>query len=213
MESHDRVPEADQTAASSAPDGGAGGANATTRRHEVAEFALLGLLRAGPCHGYRLAAAFAPRGWLRPILRLKMSQMYAYLHKLERQGWLCAALEVDETPRPRRVFALTPQGEHAYDAWAAQPVDATRDIRLEFLVKLAFAIELDRVTGTDLVDRQLAAIDSWLARLRAQAERARDAEPLSTRRLIMGYRIRQSEGVLAWLAELRAQLEPAGSPA
>jgi DNA-binding PadR family transcriptional regulator len=176
-------------------------------RHEVAEYALLGLLRAGACHGYRLAAAFAPQGWLRPILRLKMSQMYAYLHKLERQGWLRATLERDETTRPRRVFALTPQGERVYDTWASQPVGATRDIRLELLVKLAFAIERDPALAADLVARQREASVRWLARLRAQDGSGADA--ISMRSLIVGYRIRQSEAVLAWLDTLSRQLSTA----
>lgn len=193
----------------------------TARRHEVAEYALLGLLRGGACHGYRLAAAFAPQGWLRPILRLKMSQMYAYLHKLERQGWLRATLERDETPRPRRVFALTPQGERVYDAWASQPVGATRDIRLEFLVKLAFAIERDPALAGNLVARQREATERWLARLRAQSAESANAGAISTRSLILGYRIRQSEAVLAWLDPLSRQLSqqpgassptPSGSP-
>lgn len=182
-------------------------------RHDVAEYALLGLLRAGACHGYPLAAAFAPQGWLRPILRLKMSQMYAYLHKLERQGWLRATLEHDEAPRPRRVFALTPQGEQVFDHWATQPVGATRDIRLEFLVKLAFAIERDPASAVALVARQREASSGWLARLRAQNGASDGTGPISTRGLIVGYRIRQSEAVLAWLDALRQQLNASGPTA
>lgn len=202
MNSHDLVDAPDWPEDAIPP--GMARAGGAAPRHEVAEYALLGLLRTGACHGYRLAAAFAPQGWLRPILRLKMSQMYAYLHKLERQGWLCATLERDETPRPRRVFALTPQGERVYDAWASQPVGATRDIRLEFLVKLAFAIERDPSLAADLVARQREAIARWLARLRAQD--GAGAGTISTRSLIVGYRIHQSEAVLAWLDALSQQL-------
>lgn len=171
-------------------------------RHEVAEYALLGLLREGPSHGYRLAAAFAPDGRLGPVLRLKMSQMYAYLHKLERQGWLTAR-DVPGAARPRRVFALTPAGEHAFDDWLTQPVEATRDVRLDFLVKLAFALERDPKSAAELVQRQRAATSERLARLRTQAVGAA-GERYDLRALVLGHRIRQTEATLAWLEALAA---------
>jgi DNA-binding PadR family transcriptional regulator len=137
---------------------------------EVAEYALLGLLREGPQHGYRLAAAFAPDGRLAIALRLKMSQMYAYLRKLERQGLLLAHDEPGESAhRTRRVFALTPAGERTFDAWLAEPVEATRDLRLAFLVKLAFTLD-DPVAALALLDRQRGATASLLARLRGRDE-------------------------------------------
>ncbi|MGH2517793.1 MAG: PadR family transcriptional regulator [Ktedonobacterales bacterium] len=179
--------------------------------HDAAEYALLGLLREGPCHGYRLAAAFAPDGHLGPILRLKMSQMYAYLHKLERLGWLMPRDEsaVGAPPaapaRPRRVFALTLDGERAFDRWLAEPVAATRDIRLDFLLKLAFAIERDRAFAAALVARQRTASAARLERLRAQVAATRD-DPLSLRRLALGHRISQTEATLTWLDELAGDL-------
>ena len=199
--------------------------------HTAAEYALLGLLREGACHGYRLAAAFAPEGRLGLIVRLKMSQMYAYLHKLERKGWLAA---YDETPgalRPRRVFALTPAGEAAYDAWLAAPVGATRAVRLDFMVKLAFTMAQDRAAARALIERQRASTSAWLDQLRARqvsppaqparrpllqrppageanepvdrpaAEQVADLGPL-----VLRHRIRQSEATLAWLDEVRAAL-------
>lgn len=174
-------------------------------RHEVAEYALLGLLREGPCHGYRLAAAFAPDGRLGPMLRLKMSQMYAYLHKLERQGWLTAE-DIPGAARPRRVFALTPTGERAFDDWLTQPVEATRDVRLDFLVKLAFAIERDAAAAAELVRRQRDATTARLSRLRTQAAGIA-GERYDLRGLVLGHRIRQTEATLAWLNELAGGMQ------
>ncbi|HLJ81997.1 MAG TPA: PadR family transcriptional regulator [Ktedonobacterales bacterium] len=173
--------------------------------HDAAEYALLGLLREGPCHGYRLAAAFAPDGHLGPILRLKMSQMYAYLHKLERLGWLVPRDESAGAARPRRVFALTSDGERAFDRWLAEPVAATRDIRLDFLLKLAFAIERNRAFAADLVARQRAATAARLERLRAQDAATRD-DALSLRRLAFDHRVHQTEATLAWLDGLAHEL-------
>ncbi len=201
-------------------------AHGPTRAHEAAEYALLGLLRDGPGHGYRLAAAFAPTGWLGLILRLKMSQMYAYLNKLERQGWLVVTDDAVEAPgaRPsrhmRRVFTLTPAGERAFDTWLSTPVTPTREVRLTFLLKLAFALP-DRALARDLVARQRETTATWLGRLRAREAqlRARSAANASSNAsndetlvglLTLRQRIRLSEASLAWLDETAATLAVSG---
>jgi DNA-binding PadR family transcriptional regulator len=180
---------------------------AREERREVAEYALLGLLREGPRHGYRLAVAFGPDGRLGIALRLKMSQMYAYLRKLERQGLLLAHDESDAASHhARRVFALTAEGERTFDAWLAAPVEATREVRLAFLLKLAFTLD-DPPVALALLDRQRAATATWLARQRAHAAQATDAdERLTLTRLTLRHRILLSQATLAWLDETGALL-------
>lgn len=182
-------------------------------RREAPEYALLGLLRDGPRHGYRLAADFTPEGRLGIALRLKMSQMYAYLRKLERQGLLLAHDEMDDrSHRARRVFALTPEGARVFDAWLAAPVEATREVRLTFLLKLAFTLD-DPKAALALIARQREATAAWLAAQRAREARLPGAtsmntttEPLSLARLTLRQRILLSEATLAWLDESEASL-------
>jgi DNA-binding PadR family transcriptional regulator len=183
---------------------------AQEERREVAEYALLGLLREGPRHGYRLAAAFEPEGRLGIALRLKMSQMYAYLRKLERQGLLLAHDETDAAShRARRVFALTAAGERTFDAWLGAPVEATREVRLAFLLKLAFTLD-DPPGALALLNRQRAATAAWLARQRSRAARATEAdERLTLTGLTLRHRILLSEATLAWLDETGALLRAA----
>ena len=176
------------------------------RRHEVAEYALLGLLRDGPAHGYRLAAAFQPRGWLGQILRLKMSLMYAYLHKLERQGWVAARGVSEDVGRPRRDFAITPEGKTAFDRWVAEPVGATREVRLDFMVKLAFAIERDPGLAASLVARQVQEAGARLEGLRAQLAALDATERDSMVSLVLSHRACLTEATLTWLAEVRDRL-------
>jgi DNA-binding PadR family transcriptional regulator len=188
-------------------------------RHEVAEYALLGLLREGPRHGYRLAAEFAAGGRLSVALRLKMGQMYAYLHKLERQGLLVAHDEPGAAARrTRRVFALTPAGEEAFDAWLAAPVEATREVRLAFLLKLAFTLD-DPPAALALLDRQRAATAEWLERLRAretQVAGGRSPKGLAQSalgHLALRHRILLTEAALAWLGETRTEVAARASRA
>lgn len=177
---------------------------------EPPEYALLGLLREGPQHGYRLAAAFGPEGRLGIALRLKMSQMYAYLRKLERQGLLLAHDEMDDrSHRARRVFALTPAGARVFDAWLAAPVEATREVRLTFLLKLAFTLD-DPQAALALIARQREATAARLAALRGREARLPDhsaaGDALSLSRLTLRHRILLSEATLAWLDESAASL-------
>jgi len=175
-------------------------------RREVAEYALLGLLREGPQHGYRLAQAFTPDGRLGIALRLKMSQMYAYLRKLERQGLLVAHEEIDAgSHRARRVFALTPEGERVFDDWLAEPVEATREVRLAFLLKLAFTLD-DPAAALALTERQREATAAWVERQRVRAERAPAQAPRSIAQLTLRHRVLLSEATLRWLDETEAQL-------
>ena len=186
-----------------------------TDGHEVAEYALLGLLREGPRHGYRLAAEFSPNGRLGIILRLKMGQMYAYLRKLERQRLLMAHDEPGQMAgRTRRVFAWTPTGQRAFEAWLAAPVEATRDLRLGFLIKLAFTLE-DPPTALALLDSQRAATTAWLARLRAHGlDLGSEVTTQATLRwLAQRRRVLQTEAALTWLEETRALLVPSASAA
>lgn len=176
------------------------------RHHEVAEYALLGLLRDGPAHGYRLAAAFEPHGRLGQILRLKMSLMYAYLHKLERQGWVAARTKSGDGGHMRRDFAITPAGEAAFDRWVAEPVGSTREVRLDFMVKLAFAIERDPGLAASLVARQTQAAGTRLDRLRAQLAGLTPPERDGMVGLVLSHRARQTEATLSWLAEARERL-------
>lgn len=179
--------------------------DALGERRETPEFALLGLLREGPQHGYRLAAAFAPDGRLGIALRLKMSQMYAYLRKLERQGLLVAHDEMDDrSHRARRVFTLTPDGARVFDAWLAAPVEATREVRLAFLLKLAFTLD-DPETALALIARQRAATAASLDLLRARLAGLPD-DTRSIAHLTLRHRILLSEATLVWLDESAASL-------
>jgi len=54
---------------------------------EPAEYAILGLLHSQPMHGYELFQEFK-NSTLEEIVHLEMSQMYAFLKKLERLEYI-----------------------------------------------------------------------------------------------------------------------------
>src|SRR6266699_1435012 len=73
---------------------------------EPAEYAMLGLLEDRPMHGYEMFQQFES-GTLRQIIHLEMSQMYAYLKKLERLEYIEAQVEPQGARPPRRIFHIT----------------------------------------------------------------------------------------------------------
>ena len=64
---------------------------------EPAEYAILGLLDGQPMYGYEMFQQFQG-GTLRQIVHLEMSQMYAFLKKLERLEYIEAELETSRYP-------------------------------------------------------------------------------------------------------------------
>ncbi len=163
---------------------------------EPAEYALLGLLWNGPQHGYELTRAFAPDQELGAICRLEQSQLYAFLKKLERLGYLSATQEMQEGRPPRRILALTPAGQAEFRQWVESPVHKPREVRLQFLLKLYFARQFGEETIARLITAQIAACEQFIRKVQ-------ETPAQGFRAIIQQARIRQIEATIAWLRELR----------
>src|SRR5690606_39990016 len=72
------------------------------------------------------------------IIQLETGMLYHHLKKLDRYGMITTHVE-HQTDRPdRQVHTLTAAGQRQLDHWLREPVRATRDIRLDFLLQLFF---------------------------------------------------------------------------
>ncbi len=172
-----------------------------------AAYALLGLLVGGVAHGYDLHRPFAAGGALREVCRLPLNQHYALLKQLLARGLVEATgVESSGATPPRRRLAITAAGQAVLTGWLAGPVPHTRDVRLEFLLKLYFAERLAPAGVPALLAAQVAVTRDSLARLdRAWAELA-DLPSGDFQCLVVDMRLRQNRAVLAWLEDtLRAQ--------
>lgn len=177
------------------------------QRELPAEHALLGLLSlaGGTAHGYDLARQFRPDQPLGEVIRLEPAMLYKHLKKLARLGWLTMTTE-DQAPRPpRQICHLTGSGDAELRRWLGEPVARTREIRLEFLVKLYFAMHLEPDLAQRLVDEQqvvmLQLADS-LTEQRAALQVPVDASPgddLFFQDLVLALRLRQTHAAAEWL--------------
>jgi len=173
----------------------------------AAEHAILGLLalsESGMGHGYDLARQFSPEAPLGNVVRLEPGMVYHHLKKLERLGWVTVVPEMGPGRPARRVFALSSSGRAELRRWLAEPVARTREIRLDFLVKLYLALLLDPTLAVRLVDeqRQLCArlVESLSnRRQRAQLEEKRTADSADFGDMVLDMRLAQTQAALAWL--------------
>jgi PadR family transcriptional regulator AphA len=173
----------------------------------AAEHAILGLLalsESGTGHGYDLARQFSPEAPLGNVVRLEPGMVYHHLKKLERLGWVTVVPETGPGRPARRLFALSSTGRSELRRWLSEPVARTREIRLDFLVKLYLALLLDPALAVRLVDEQrhLCArlVESLSNRLRmAQVEDDRSANTANFGDMVLDMRLAQTRAALAWL--------------
>jgi DNA-binding PadR family transcriptional regulator len=168
---------------------------------EPARFALLGLLVAGPRHGYHLARSFAAGSALNEIVHLSLSHLYALLGRLERDGLVRGHREESESGAypPRRVYELTESGRAAVLRWIDQPVEHPREMRIDFPLKLYIARQLDPERAQALVERQRALFSSYVDRLQREPPPKYEGEDSQFITLLREGRIGRLRAALSWL--------------
>jgi PadR family transcriptional regulator, regulatory protein AphA len=180
-----------------------------------AEHALLGLLamrESGTGHGYELARSFGPDAPLGRVIRIEPGMVYHHLKKLERLGWVVVLPDAAPERPARRPFALSPAGREELLRWLAEPVAHTREIRLEFLVKLYLALVLDLTVATRLIDEQREMCSRLIESLSEQRQRGRgsgqvDAGAMRFGEMVLDMRLAQTEAALAWLDRVRREAD------
>ena len=172
---------------------------------EPAEYAILGLLEEVPMHGYELYQRFQNRP-LEQVVHIEMSQLYAFLKKLERLA-LIEGCQSQQGARPqRKVYHLTPAGRATLQEWLTTPVERPRDIRIFFLLKLYF---LQRLLPADLarvIADEIATCQRFLITLEAQRHGPSTIHDRAAfDQVVLQSRIYQTRALLAWLHELQTE--------
>jgi len=176
---------------------------------EPAEYAILGLLDGQPMYGYEMFQQFQG-GTLRQIVHLEMSQMYAFLKKLERLEYIEAELEPQGIRPPRRIFHLTETGRSEFHAWLTIPVERPREIRVFFLLKLYFVRQIIPDQTARLIDREIIACRKFLDHLESQRlPDAGTSDSAFLDHVVLRSRIHQTRALLDWLCELQSDFEKA----
>jgi PadR family transcriptional regulator AphA len=123
----------------------------------LAERIVLAVLDEAPAHGFAVAALTARDGELGRVWHIPRPVVYRALGRL-REGGLIDAGDAESGPGPQRTpYSITAAGRDEARRWLAAPVAHVRDLRSEFLLKLAL---LDRrgAEPAELVAAQRAAL-------------------------------------------------------
>jgi PadR family transcriptional regulator AphA len=158
-----------------------------------AEYAVLGALSLGPAHGYDLYQYLADN--LGSIWTLGLSQVYALLSRLEREGLIIHERHEQEKRPDRKIFTLTLEGRKIFKDWVRQPVLHVRDLRLEFLCKLHFARVLGRGADSRLINAQMAVLTETSRRIQAKIKSGKTSIEQQT----LEFRQVQTQAAIAWL--------------
>lgn len=166
-------------------------------RYPLANVAL-GLLAAGPKHGYGLYRDFEE--YFGSIWKAGQTKFYVALSSLQDEGYLDAELEPQENRPARKVYHLTEKGRQEFLKWLHEPVYSMRAMRVEFIAKLRFFDLLGEPGAEELIDEEIALfgemLDEW------EAEEPTD--PFYN--LVNGYRIRQARAIVEWLEAVKQNL-------
>ena len=173
---------------------------------EPAEYSILGLLKSQPMYGYEMFQQFEG-GTLGQIIRLEMSQMYAFLKKLEKMGYIETKMEIQGSRPPRKIHSLTPIGDSILLTWLTQPVEKPRDIRLVFLLKLYFTRKFLPQQMESLINQEILACQQFLTHLETKRLSIGAAEDeVFFDHIVLRSRVHQTHALLEWLHELQAEL-------
>lgn len=161
------------------------------------EYALLGFVYEQPTHGYEIYQQLSDPQGLWQVWRMKQSQLYALLTKLEDEGYLVTTLQPQEARPPRKIYSLTAVGHAAFEQWLITPVTHGRQMRLEFLAKLYFAYRQGATVVQPLLEQQIRACRRWLAEVQTEATTPQTADPFAY--AVQQFRVTQIESFLTWL--------------
>ena len=177
------------------------------KRHDVLEFAVLGVLTDSPLHGYELRKRLS--AVLGPFRALSYGSLYPCLRRLQAKGMIA---EVDVTPatessapplaarRARVVYAITGDGKELFATWANQPgPEAWEDEG--FAAHLAFFSRTEARVRLRILEGRRSRLEERVDALRDSLARSRERVDAYTLQL-QQHGLDGAEREVRWLNEL-----------
>lgn len=131
----------------------------------ITELAVLGVLAEEPSHGFAISKALAAGTEVGRILTVRRPLVYRALDRLVELG-LAEPIHTEpgESGPQRVIHRITRRGRARLRRWLSEPVGHVRDMRIEFLLKVAF-IARSGEDPTPLIERQQRVLVPTLAAL------------------------------------------------
>jgi DNA-binding PadR family transcriptional regulator len=132
------------------------------------ELLLLGLLRSQDMHGYQLHEAIDSH--LGMGVQLTKPTAYRLLSNMADDGWVTFREEQEGNRPPRRVYAITPQGEIAFQRFLRENLANYQLSDFTCHIGLAFLDELSAEEALPLLHSRRAGMEELLESTRAHGE-------------------------------------------
>lgn len=159
------------------------------------DFAILGLLREEPRHGYELKRALGNLGFW----QVSFGSLYPALRRLEKRGLIAAA----KGEGRRKAYQMTEAGRTGFREMLAESDDGSDR---GFQLHLAFLGYLEPKRRLGILEDRRTALQNRLhgARRSFRSARSSTRNPDRYRMAVMERSVRSTEADIAWLDELIA---------
>jgi PadR family transcriptional regulator AphA len=163
----------------------------------LAEHVVLGLISERPAHGFAVARLVARDGPLGRVYEIPRPVVYRAIDRLVDRGLLAPRrVEQGHGGPQRTVYGVTPRGRRELRSWLGRPVEHVRDLRTEFLAKLALLERVNEDPGPLLV-AQLRVLGHIVAALAEQQQTVRDFD-----RTILAWRYHAAEAAVRFVESI-----------
>ena len=179
-----------------------------TKRPDVLDHTVLGVLADGPLHGYELRKRLTVI--LGPFRALSFGSLYPCLHRLTERGLIEQVDAVDRadidavvtTKRARVVYALTADGKEAFASWVgSEGPEAWEDEA--FAARMAFFGRTDAAVRLRILEGRRSRLEERLAALQSAIDRTDERMDQYAQRL-QHHGVEGAQREVSWLEELIA---------
>jgi DNA-binding PadR family transcriptional regulator len=160
---------------------------------------LLGLLRSEKMHGYQLNEFIDSH--LGTAVHLTRPTAYRVLNKMADDGWVIGREEREGNRPPRRVFAITPEGEAAFQRLLRENLADCESILFPGHVGLLFLHEIPPEEAVEHLRQRRASVRNVLQMVQAHADHDEGSA------LMLLHQTRHLATELEWLDEVITHLE------
>jgi PadR family transcriptional regulator, regulatory protein AphA len=161
------------------------------------EFALLGFLYEKPTHGYDLHKLITDPEGIGLIWNVKMSNLYAYLDKLDKKGYIHGTMQPGDAHPTRMEFQITEKGKVAFEQWLPSIVQHPRDFRQDFMLRYFFLLKYQPKNVNDLIKRQHNECSIWLTNTMNELKKVDNQNQF--KKSVVQFRIDQIQSIINWL--------------
>lgn len=130
----------------------------------VTEYAVLGLLAEGPSHGFALSKELDADSDVGRVFTVRRSLVYRALDRMVEIEY-AEPVTTEKRGGPKRVIhRLTDRGQRRLSSWLRDPVDHVRNLRIDFLLKLAILGRAGK-SPLELIRNQRTTLESTFSAL------------------------------------------------